>query len=103
MPCPALSCLVVAGGVWLIRDPRRWMLVKILATFIPVHGFLLKAWGFLPGSHDPAWVGVTDDVCTLHQVIIAVGDETCLCSWVYAVRHACLIICQVMNAPLSWS
>jgi hypothetical protein len=28
-----------------------------------------------------------------------VGDEMGLCSWVYVVRHACLIVCQVMNAP----
>jgi hypothetical protein len=28
-----------------------------------------------------------------------VGDQTGLCSWVYAVRHACLIVCQVINAP----
>jgi hypothetical protein len=28
-----------------------------------------------------------------------VGDETGLGSWVYAVGHACLIVCQVMSAP----
>jgi hypothetical protein len=28
-----------------------------------------------------------------------VGDETGLCSWIYAVKHACLIVCQVMSAP----
>jgi hypothetical protein len=26
-------------------------------------------------------------------------DETCLCSWVYAICHACLIVCLVMSAP----
>jgi hypothetical protein len=36
---------------------------------------------------------------TLDRVIIVVGDETGLCSWVYVVEHACLIICQVVNAP----
>jgi hypothetical protein len=62
MTCLALSCPVVAGGTWLIRDPWSWMLVKILAAFIPVHGFLLEACGFLPGSLSPAWVGATTDV-----------------------------------------
>jgi hypothetical protein len=62
MPCLALSCLVMAGGAWLIRDPWPWMLVKILAAFIPVHGFLPEACGFLPGSLGPAWVGATTDV-----------------------------------------
>jgi hypothetical protein len=28
-----------------------------------------------------------------------VGDEMGFYSWVYAIEHACLIICQVMNAP----
>jgi hypothetical protein len=28
-----------------------------------------------------------------------VGDEMGLCSWIYAVEHACLIVCQVMSAP----
>jgi hypothetical protein len=28
-----------------------------------------------------------------------VGDETGLYSFVYAVGYACLIVCQVMNAP----
>jgi hypothetical protein len=35
----------------------------------------------------------------LDRVIIVVGDDTCLCSWVYAIDHACLIVCQAMNAP----
>jgi hypothetical protein len=29
-----------------------------------------------------------------------VSDETGLCSWIYAVGHACLIVCQVMSALL---
>jgi hypothetical protein len=39
------------------------MLVKILAAFVPVHGFVPEACGFLPGSLSPAWVGVMADVC----------------------------------------
>jgi hypothetical protein len=57
MPYPALSCPIMGGGVWLIRDPWPWMLLKILAVFIPVHGFLPEACSFLLGSHDPVWVG----------------------------------------------
>jgi hypothetical protein len=52
----------VAGGAWLIHDPWPWMLVKILATFISVHRFLLEACGFLPGRLGPAWVGATTDL-----------------------------------------
>jgi hypothetical protein len=63
MPYPALSYPVVAGGVWLIRVAWPWMLVKILAAFVPVHGFFLEACGFLPGSLSLAWVGSTADVC----------------------------------------
>jgi hypothetical protein len=64
MPWPALSCSVVVGGAWLIRDPWPWKLVKILAAFVLVHGFLPEACGFLPGSLGPAWVGAMDDVRT---------------------------------------
>jgi hypothetical protein len=62
MPYLALSCPVVAGGAWLIRDPWLWMLVKILAAFVPDHGFLPEACGFLPWSLGPAWVGAKADV-----------------------------------------
>jgi hypothetical protein len=48
----------MVDGAWLIRDPWPWMFVKIFAAFVPVHGFLPEACGFLPGSLDPAWVGV---------------------------------------------
>jgi hypothetical protein len=61
-PPPAMSCLVMAGGAWLIRDPWPWMLVRILAAFVPVHGFLLKACGFLLRSLGPTWVGAVADV-----------------------------------------
>jgi hypothetical protein len=36
---------------------------------------------------------------THDQVIITVSDDTGLCSWVYVVGHACLIVCQVISAP----
>jgi hypothetical protein len=36
---------------------------------------------------------------TLDQVIIMVSDKTGLYPWVYGVGNACLIVCQVMNAP----
>jgi hypothetical protein len=62
MPCPALSYPIVAGGAWLIHDPWLWMLMKILAAFIPIHGFLLEECGFLPGSLGPAWVRAMTDV-----------------------------------------
>jgi hypothetical protein len=62
MPYPALLCPIIAHGVWLICNPCSWMLVKILATFIHVHGFLPEACGFLPGSLGPAWVGAMADV-----------------------------------------
>jgi hypothetical protein len=62
MPYLALSCPIVVGGAWLIRDPWPWMLVKILAAFVPVHGFLPEACGFLPGSLRLAWVGAATDV-----------------------------------------
>jgi hypothetical protein len=62
MPCPTLSCPVVVGGAWLIRDPWPWMLVRILVAFIPVHEFLPEACGFLLGSLSPAWVGGAADV-----------------------------------------
>jgi hypothetical protein len=62
MPYPALSCLIVVSGVWLIHDPWHETLVKILASFIPVHGFLPEACGFLPGSLNPVWVGAVADV-----------------------------------------
>jgi hypothetical protein len=62
MPCPALPCLIMAGGAWLIRDPSPWMLVKILAALEPVHGFLPEACGFLLGSLSPLWVGAVADV-----------------------------------------
>jgi hypothetical protein len=62
MPYLALSYLVMAGGVWLIRVAWPWMLVKILASFVPVHGFPPEACGFLPGGLDLAWVGSTADV-----------------------------------------
>jgi hypothetical protein len=62
MPCRALPRLVVAGGAWLIRDPWPWMLVKILAAFVPINGFLPKACGLLLGSLGPAWVGTMADV-----------------------------------------
>jgi hypothetical protein len=99
MPCLALPCPIMAGGAWLIRDPCPWMLVKILVAFVSVHRFLLKACGFLPGRLGPAWVGAAADLHTHDQVIITVGDEMSLCSWVYVVGHACLIVCQVMSAP----
>jgi hypothetical protein len=38
------------------------MLVKILAAFVPVHGFLPEACGFSPESLGPAWVGAAADV-----------------------------------------
>jgi hypothetical protein len=53
----------MAGGAWLIRDPWPWMLVKILAAFVPVHRFLPEACGILSGSLGPAWVGATIVVC----------------------------------------
>jgi hypothetical protein len=31
--------------------------VQILAAFVPVHGFLSEACGFLSGCHEPGWVG----------------------------------------------
>jgi hypothetical protein len=62
MPCLALSFPIVANGACLIHDPWPWMLVKILAAFIPVFGFLPKACGFLSGILDPAWVGAVADV-----------------------------------------
>jgi hypothetical protein len=62
MPCPILSSPVMAGGAWLICYPWPWILVKILAAFVPVHGFLPKVCGFLPGSLGLAWVGATTDV-----------------------------------------
>jgi hypothetical protein len=62
MPSPPLSCLIVAGGAWLIHDPWPWMLVKILAPFVPIHGFLPEVCGFLSGSLDPTWVGTAADV-----------------------------------------
>jgi hypothetical protein len=62
MPYLALSCPIMAGGMWLIRDPWPWMLVTILAAFVLVHAFLPKACGLLPGSLGPVWVGATADV-----------------------------------------
>jgi hypothetical protein len=62
MPYLALSYPIVAGGAWLIHDPWLWMLVKILAAFIPIHGFLPEECGFLPGSLGPAWVRAMTDV-----------------------------------------
>jgi hypothetical protein len=61
---PSLILLYRGGGAWLIRDPWPWMLVKILAAFVPVHGFLPEACGFLPGSLVPAWVGAVANVRT---------------------------------------
>jgi hypothetical protein len=62
MPCPALSSPVVAGVTWLIHDHWPWMLVMILAAFIPVHGFLPKVCGFLLRNLSPAWVGAVADL-----------------------------------------
>jgi hypothetical protein len=62
MPYPTLPCPTMAGGTWLICDPWPWMLVKISAAFIPVHGFLPQSSGFLPQSLGLAWVGATADV-----------------------------------------
>jgi hypothetical protein len=59
---PGLIFPIVVGGVWLMYDPCPWMLVKILAAFVPVHGFLLEASGFLTGILDPVWVGTVADV-----------------------------------------
>jgi hypothetical protein len=36
---------------------------------------------------------------TLDWVIITVGNDIGLCSWVFAVGHACLIVYRVMGAP----
>jgi hypothetical protein len=74
------------------------MLVKILAAFVDVHGFLPEASGFLPGSLSPAWVGATTDV---HIPLIRSLSRSVM-RWVSALGHACLIVCQVMNAPPSW-
>jgi hypothetical protein len=63
MPCPALSCPIVVDGAWLVCNPWPWMLVRILVAFVPVHGFLPEACGFLPGSLGPTWVEAMADVC----------------------------------------
>jgi hypothetical protein len=62
MPYPTLPCPVMASDTWLIRDPLPWMLVKILAAFVPIHGFLPEACGLLPGSLGPALVGAVTNV-----------------------------------------
>jgi hypothetical protein len=99
MPCLMLSCPIVVGGTWLIRDPWPWMLVRILAAFVPVHGFLPEASGFLLGSFGPTWVGAMADV---HIPLIESLSQSVM-RWVSAPGytlslHACLIVCRVMSA-----
>jgi hypothetical protein len=88
MPCPALLCPIIAHGAWLICNPCSWMLVKILATFILFMDFYPKHVAFYQVALAQHGWGPWLMCVYPYRVIIAAIDETGLCSWVYAVRHA---------------